>query len=111
MKKILLMLLSIAIYASTTSYTIAKSSATPVTAGIRLYKAGNYVQAYNTFHDIVAKDPSNAVAYYYLAMSAAQVGKKNEAISNYERVLTLSPGGKLGYYAKKGKTCIENPNK
>ena len=88
---------------STTDSTLASA--------IKLYKAENYSQCYIAFSDIVAKDPSNAVAYYYLAMTSAQIGKQGEAIENYQKVIDLAPDGKLGTYALKGKTCIESPDK
>ena len=113
MKKFALVLISILICASTIEFACAKSAVpnSTVSSAIKLYKSGNYVQAYNAFSNIVAKDPSNAVAYYYLGMSSAQIGKRDEAIRSYEKVLMLSPGGKLGYYATKGKTCIESPDR
>lgn len=111
MKKYIV-LLSILICASTINFASAKTvSNTPLSTAIKMYKAGNYSGSYATLTDIVKRDPSNAVAYYYLAMSSAQIGKREEAISNYEKVLTLSPNGKLGTYANKGKTCLETPEK
>lgn len=44
-------------------------------------------------------------------MSSAQIGKKDEAIDNYTKVMSLSPNGVLGKYAAKGKVCLENPDK
>ena len=77
-----------------------------------MYKSGNYSECYVKLTDYVKKDPSNALAYYYLAMSSAQIGKKTEAIANYDKVLALtSPDGNLGRYATKGKTCLEAPDK
>ena len=78
---------------------------------IKLYKNGNYSQAYCILEDVVAKDPSNPLAYYYLAMASTQLGKKDEAILNYDKVLTLeTKNSNLKRYAKKGKTCIEAPD-
>ena len=78
---------------------------------IKLYKNGNYSQAYCILEDVVAKDPSNPLAYYYLAMASTQLGKKDEAILNYDKVLTLeTKNSNLKRYAKKGKTCIETPD-
>ena len=113
MKKKILMLLTIAVLFSTAGYVSAKQSATTeLSALIKMYKAGNYSECYVKLTDYVKKDPANALAYYYLAMTSAQIGKKSEAISNYDKVLTLtSPNGNLGRYATKGKTCLETPNK
>ena len=43
-------------------------------------------------------------------MCAAQLGKRDEAISSYEKVIELSPRSILSKYAKKGKKCIETPD-
>ena len=83
-----------------------------VVDAIKLYKAGNYSGCYQELEKIVAEDPGNSVAYYYLALSAAQIGKKGEAISNYERVINLAPQmSTLSRYATRGKMCIEDPEK
>ncbi len=113
MKKKILMLLTIAVLFSTVGLVSAKQSATTELSGlIKMYKAGNYSECYVRLTDYVKKDPANALAYYYLAMSSAQIGKKDEAISNYNKVLTLSSAnGNLSRYATKGKTCLETPDK
>ena len=112
MKKKLLMLLTIAILFSTAGFVGAKQTSTTELSGlIKLYKAGNYSECYIKLNDYVKKDPANALAYYYLAMTSAQLGKKNEAIANYDKTLALtSPNGNLGRYAIKGKTCLKNPD-
>lgn len=80
-----------------------------VNSAIKMYKAKNYSQCYNSMKSVVAKDPSNALAYYYLAMASAQIGKKDEAIANYSKVINLVPNGQLNEYASKGKICLEDP--
>lgn len=112
MKKYILVLLSILICASTINIASAKTTSnSSLPAAIKMYKSGNYSSCYTALSQIVAKDPSNAVAYYYLAMTAAQIGKKDEAINNYNKVLTIAPSGKLGAYATKGKVCLETPDR
>lgn len=111
MKKPILILLSVIVLGTMASVVNAKPATTnPVTAAaIKLYKAGNYTQAYVSFSEIVKKDPSNALAYYYLGMSSVQLGKRDEAIDNYTKAADLSPNGILGSYAKKGIRCAEDP--
>ncbi len=112
MKKLLPVITFVVVCALTMNIAGARTTTNPaLSSAIKMYKSGNYVQTYGTLTDIVKKDPSNAVAYYYLAMTCVQVGKKSEAISNYDRVLSLKPEGILGKYALKGKTCIETPDK
>ncbi len=113
MKKKLLTILSILILSSTIGTTSAKTSVSSDLAGaIKLYKEGNYTQCYTTLADIAKKEPSNALVYYYLALAATQVGNQQEAITNYEKTLTLAaPNTNLATYAKKGKVCLETPDK
>lgn len=113
MKKKLLMLLSILVLSSTINFAYSKpASNADLSYAIRLYKAGNYTECYSRLNDIIKKDSSNAVAYYYLGMTAAHIGKKEDAIANYERAISLtSPGNSIYAYAEKGKRCLEDPEK
>lgn len=112
MKKTILGLLSVLILITSVNVAYAKVKATsPETAqAIKYYKSGNYTQAYVACSQIVKKDPSNALAQYYLAMTYAQLGKKEEAIYTYDKVIGLSDRSVLGKYAKKGKRCLEQPS-
>lgn len=109
-KYIVLSLLSLLFCTASVSVVQAKNSTTPALASaIKLYKAGNYTESYATLKKVVVDEPANALAYYYLAMSAVQVGERAEAIENYNKVLSLAPSEKLANYATKGKVCIESP--
>ena len=111
MKKSILAILSILIITLSVDCVFAKTAKTnpETSAAIKLYKAGDYTQSYVKFSDIVKRDPSNALAYYYLGMSSIQIGKKSEGIDNYNKAIELSPNGILGSYAKKGIRCAEDP--
>ena len=95
------------------SVSFAKTAVTnpATTEAIKLYKSGNYTNAYMALNAIVKKDQTNALAYYYLAMTEVQLGKIDDAVKNYETVIKMSPNGVLGSYAKKGKKCVETPEK
>lgn len=111
-KKLSLVIFAAMLFLSTTlSY--AKNYKTPELAlAIKDYKAGNYSECYYKLEKILKEDSSNALAYYYMAITSAQIGRRNEAISNYEKVLMLSPeNNNLRRYAQKGKLCIEDPAK
>lgn len=112
MKKKLLMLLGVVVLSSMV-YTEAKSAtSSDLTNAIKMYKAGNYSQCYVTLERVIAADPSNALAYYYMAMTSAQIGRKDEAIDNYEKTLQLAPEkNNLSKFAAKGKRCLETPDK
>ena len=111
MKKQILTILAIIAYSMSFVCVEAKAgSNTTVNSAIYMYKSKNYSQCYNTLKQVVASDPSNALAYYYLAMASAQIGNKAEAIENYTKVISLSQeGSQLNRYAAKGKICLENP--
>lgn len=113
MKKSLLTLLSILVLASTVGFASAKTaSSSDMTNAIKLYKAGNYSECYVKLESMIKNDPANALAYYYMAMTSAQLGRKDEAISNYDKAITLTPSSNnLSRYAKKGKRCLETPDK
>ena len=113
MKKKVLLILSLLVIASSMSVAYSKSTTgSALSDAIRLYKQGNYSQCYVTLEDIIKKDPANALAYYYMAMTSAQLGRKKEAISNYNKTINLVPdGNNLNFYAKKGKVCLETPDK
>ena len=113
MKKSILVLLSIVILSIAGSASFAKTTVTnPATAeAIKLYKSGNYTNAYSALVQILKKDQSNALAYYYLAMTEVRLGRIDSAIKDYDTVIKMSPNGILGSYAKKGKKCVETPEK
>ena len=112
MKKTFSAILSILLVCFTVNTVCAKVKATsPETAAaIKLYKAGNYTQSYVALKNILDKDSSNALASYYMGMTAAQIGKRDEALQYYGVAAELSPNGILGKYARKGKKCIETPS-
>lgn len=94
------------------SCSFAKNSGvSPVKIAIKKYKAGNYTGCLQSCQTIIKSNPSNAVAYYYMAMSYVQAGKKDEAINAYSKVLSLKPSARLSEYATTGKRCLETPDK
>lgn len=112
MKKKVLAILSILVLFSGINTAYSKNTSSELTEAIKLYKAGNYSQCHTQLEEIVKNDPSNALAYYYLGMTATQLGRKGEAILNYDRAITLTPRtNNLKRYAEKGKRCLETPDK
>ena len=105
MKKLLLTILSVLFFAS------AVYSADGVAGGIKKYKEGNYTGCIEWMNNVVKNDPANALAYYYLAMSYVQAGRKDDAIDNYSKVILLNTNSLLTEYAERGKLCLEDPEK
>ena len=63
---------------------------TELAEAIKTYKAQNYSECYVMLENILKEDRGNVLAHYYMAITSAQIGKKEEAIANYDKVLILS---------------------
>lgn len=112
MKKSFLILLSILIVSISYNNAFAENNYNDLLYAIQLYKQGNFSQCYTELEKFVEKDPSNAIAFYYLGMTSAQIGRGDEAVANYNRAISLTANSnKLKLYAEKGKRCIEDPEK
>lgn len=70
------------------------------------YKAGNYTGCLQELFSLTKKEPSNALAYYYMAMAYTHIDREAEAIEAYEKVLSLNPNEYLSEYALKGRDCL-----
>ena len=77
-----------------------------INSAISKYKAGNYSGCLQELFSLTKKDPSNALAYYYMAMAFAQANMQSEAVEAYEKVLALNPNPYLVQYATRGKDCL-----
>ena len=113
MKKKLVIILMLTIFTSVCNISVQAKTYknSSLKEAIYMYKSQNYTQSYEKLQDIVKSDPSNALAYYYLAMASVMVGEKDKAIDYYDNVLSLTSVGTLHDYALKGKTCIETPDR
>ena len=111
-KKFLVIFSMIALLASMNVVSAKTKTSPDLVKAIKAYKAQNYSECYYLLDDVLKEQPANALAYYYKAITSAQIGRKEEALANYEKVLLLSPGNNnLNSYAQKGKLCIEEPEK
>lgn len=72
------------------------------------YKKGNYVGCLQDTKEILKKDPDNAMAQYYSAISYVQIGDSAKAQEAYNSVIKLSPNSTLTSYSKKGLACLSN---
>lgn len=70
------------------------------------YKAGNYSGCLQELFSLVKKDPSNALAYYYMAMAYTHIDMQDAAVEAYEKVIALNPNSYLADYATKGRDCL-----
>lgn len=109
-KQLVYVIATFIILAQSSSLAYAKTDGMTNIA-IKKYKHGNYTGCLQDCQYIVKNNPSNAIAYYYMAMSYSHAGKKDEAINAYSKVLSLKTSQMLADYARTGKTCIESPDK
>lgn len=79
------------------------------TSGIRAYKSGNLVQCLQQMEIAIKKNPGNAVAHYYKAISLARIGKGDDAINEYNKVISLTSNESLRISAARGIQCVKDP--
>lgn len=77
-----------------------------VKSAIAKYKAENYTGCLQELFSVTKKDPSNALAYYYMAMAYTHLDMQTDAIEAYEKVISLNPNKYLVDYAAKGRDCL-----
>lgn len=77
-----------------------------VNSAIAKYKAENYTGCLQELFSVTKKNPSNALAYYYMAMAYTHLDMQAEAIEAYEKVIALNPDKYLSDYAEKGRDCL-----
>lgn len=111
MKKQLVYIIAIVFLMIQSNSSFAASSTSAIKIAAKKYQAGNYTGCLQDCQNIIAQNPSNAFAYYYMAMAYTQAGQKDKAIQAYSKVLTLKPNAMLADYATTGKTCLETPEK
>lgn len=109
MKKHLVYFFAIALMMIQADCSFAASNSTAIKIAAKKYQAGNYTGCLQDCQNIISRDPSSAVAYYYMAMSYTQAGQKDKAVEAYSKVLTLKPNAMLASYASTGKKCLETP--
>ena len=73
---------------------------------IDLYKSAKYQECVAKAEVIIKNDPTSALAYYYIALANAQMGKRDLAIKNYDKVIALGTNKALVNYAKTGKAKL-----
>ena len=79
-----------------------------LTDAIEKYKKSDYTGCIQELFSYVMKEPNDAIAYYYIAMSYTNIGESNSAVEAYQKVLEMTKDPKLYEYAAKGKDCLTN---
>ncbi len=105
MKKVLTVVLCLLVFSGVA---IAKSIKGQLKQGVYKYKNGNYIGCMQTMVNIIKQDPANTLAHYYLAISYVQIGQKEKAIDEYNKVITINPSSQLATYALAGIKYLQS---
>lgn len=73
------------------------------------YKGHNYTGCLQASQKILKQNPSNVYALYYQGLAYVQLGKKEEAITAFDKVELLSTNKTITKYAKMGSACLNSP--
>lgn len=92
------------VYAKETNIQVIKDA-------ISKYKNKNYVGCISDLRMYTEKDPSSAIAWYYLGNSYMNIAMKQEAHAAFEKVIALNTVPKLTSYSIQAQICMENPTK
>lgn len=75
------------------------------------YRQSNFAGCMQECEAYVQTHPYDTLGFYYLAMSYAKCGKKEDAISAYEKVISLNEHPMMVKYATNGRNCVMNDEK
>ena len=73
---------------------------------IEKYHLSNFAGCMQECEAYVQLHPHDTLGYYYLAMSYAKCGKKEDAILAYEQVISLHDNPMIVKYATNGRNCV-----
>lgn len=73
---------------------------------IEKYHLSNFAGCMQECEAYVKVHPHDTLGYYYLAMSYAKCGKKEDAILAYERVINIHDNPMIVKYATNGRNCV-----
>ena len=78
---------------------------------INKYKNKNYLGCISDLRMYTEKDPSSAIALYYLGNAYMNIAMKTDAHKAFDKVVQLNTVPKLTSYSIQAKICMENPAK
>jgi tetratricopeptide (TPR) repeat protein len=78
--------------------------------GNRFYTEGNFGSAARCFHAEIKANPKDAHAHYLMANTLLELGRKNEALIEYEQALKLEPTGAIQSNCQKAIHQLTQPS-
>lgn len=82
-----------------------------ISDAIDLYKKGDYKNCIVKANETVKADPTSALGYYYLALSYSKLNNKEQALKNYNKVISLGSDKTLVSYAKSARNKLQEKEK
>ena len=76
---------------------------------MKMYKNKNYTECLQIMYEVLDDDPSNVLAYYYIAIAQARLGETDKAKEAYRRVIDLNTSTQLSKYSENGIACLDDP--
>lgn len=68
-----------------------EDTATLFNLGVVHMNAARHAEALAAFEKVVAKDPTNAEAYFYMGSLLMNLGRTNDSVAAYEKYISLNP--------------------
>ena len=87
----------------------AESNTAVIKGAIEKYKNRNFLGCISDLKMETAKDPSSAIAWYYLGNAYMNIAMKAEAHEAFDNVVQINSVPKLTSYSIQAKICMENP--
>ncbi len=112
MKKsfILALTITVALAALSIAGVYAAGNSAEIREAIAKYKQKNYIGCISDMQQLTEKDPSVAIAWYYMGSSYMNIAMKPEAHEAFDKVIQLNSVPQLTSYAIQAKMCMENQN-
>lgn len=82
-----------------------------ISDAIDLYKKGDYKNCIVKANETVKADPTSVLGYYYLALSYSKLSNKEQALKNYNKVISLGSDKTLVNLAKSARNKINDKEK
>lgn len=99
----------VGLFCISNSVQASESNAAIIKGAIEKYKNRNFLGCISDLKIETAKDPTSAIAWYYLGNAYMNIAMKQEAHEAFDKVVQLNTVPKLTSYSIQAKVCMENP--
>lgn len=99
---------TVAMTALSAAVAFADDYSDEIREAIEKYKESNYIGCISDMQQLTEKDPSIAIAWYYIGNSYMKIAMRAEAHEAFDRVIQLNSVPQLTSYSIQAKMCMEN---